>query len=174
MVALDLSFRGNAASFSRSKTARFLAAAIVGFSGLAAHQADAASGMRPVLAAAKVKPDFATAEKTPIPTAHCNYLYDRVIFALKADRNAISSQTKKSLTKFYAYDENKLPTCTGPREIAWEKGSDYDAIISLADSATDAFKDVVDFRIGYGFRPAARPTPAILGPGAIVETPRVN
>ncbi|HVY13107.1 MAG TPA: hypothetical protein VHB73_06045 [Alphaproteobacteria bacterium] len=113
-------------------------------------------------------PSMPTAE---IPKEQCNYLFDRASEALKNhDKNFISRTTKKSLIAFWKF-ENDLPTCKGPREIAWEREGDYHFVIALGDSAYGAFKGKADFVLGYGFRPAAQKTDPAVGsstpPGGI-------
>ncbi len=97
---------------------------------------------------------------TPIPKQECNYLFDRTTEAFKShDKSFVSDVTRASLRRFFeSTPGSKVIDCAGPREIAWQRESDYHFVIALADSAYGAFKGKVDFVMGYGFRPAAKAT----------------
>ena len=128
-----------------------------------------ASLANPAGAAESAKAAIAPAAPTTIlpviPKKHCNYLFDRADVEAKArGKGFISPTTKRSLIAFYAFDKNDLPTCTGPREIAWERDTDFDFLIALGDSGTRGFNKAVDFNKDYGFKPARRPT--TIGPVA--------
>ncbi len=104
-----------------------------------------------------------------IPKEECNLLFDKATEALqKHGKDYISDVTRVSLRRFFeSTPGSKVIDCAGPREIAWERGSDYDFVIALADVVSGKLKGKeVDFRMGYGFRPAAKPvtptaTPAV-------------
>jgi len=173
MAKPDIIFRGAAARLKstavRAKRAAQIAATGVTL-GLAALPADAQS------VKVTVPPPGQTQVLREIPNDHCKYLLDVTLNTLEQHgRDFISATTRKSLNAFFAYNDQELPTCKGPRRIAWERGSDFDFVTALGVSATLAYKPV-DFRRDYGLLPTDQPVvPAFTtGTGSQLKAPQLH
>lgn len=95
----------------------------------------------------------------PVPAAECKYLAARFTEALqKHGKDFVSNETRMGVARFLVTaPQTRTFDCGGPREIPWVTGRDFDFVMALGNLVSGAYKPL-DFRIDYGFKPAANPT----------------
>jgi len=98
----------------------------------------------------------ATQALPPITKDQCKIIVGFTLIALREEgKNLITAETREGLKKFFVTKPGVMD-CSGPREIPWVTGDDFDFIMAMADKSTDSLK--VDVRTVLGMKPALRPS----------------